>query len=247
MNDVNKMDKSVTDRKSHFLVLFIRRVVPHIVLMAIFFAYLFLGAWLFMTLEGEHADNRALEEDKDEFRDMMEMLHNCTVRSIMNSLNSYMTTNSWTSRIMTLNPGQSIVTEIPGESTVPGNPGESTVPRNPSSGDTNIPPGQGGNNPGQSSGDNQGAGGNKESNPGQGKHKCDYAMNSDEIYQHMLKKMQKMDWKIARMDSVQSGRAWTWTSAVLYSVTTITTIGKLRPFIMYVHDIVKHENSLIMV
>ncbi|XP_071483389.1 potassium channel subfamily K member 18-like isoform X1 [Diadema antillarum] len=47
----------------------------------------------------------------------------------------------------------------------------------------------------------------------------------DRKIDEMIEKMNGRDWKAGRMEAVQAGRAWSFPSAMLFCMTTITTIG----------------------
>ena len=48
----------------------------------------------------------------------------------------------------------------------------------------------------------------------------------EERIDEMIERMMRPEWKIARMESMQVGRAWSLSSGLLFCMTTITTIGK---------------------
>ncbi|XP_072027047.1 potassium channel subfamily K member 18-like [Amphiura filiformis] len=109
----------------------------------------------------------------------------------------------------------STTTENPGES----NDNTSRTTVNPVQ--SNLNTGHDGANPGNS---NSSPGHGKGSGYGKGQNQ-NACTPTEEIFEHMMRWGLQKDYKLARMQSIQANRAWSFTSALLFCATTITTIG----------------------
>ncbi|XP_063963947.1 uncharacterized protein LOC129272961 isoform X1 [Lytechinus pictus] len=70
--------------------------------------------------------------------------------------------------------------------------------------------------------------------PSESSEVCDDMMEEmDEHFDAVMKKMVRSGMTVGKMDSILVGRTWNLTSAMLFSMTTITTIGKFCPCSIY--------------